>query len=533
MTKYVWSPNYGTNTISKVDPVGNTVLATYTLENNSTGVCFDGVNYWIPNRSGHVKKINVNGTVLATINISDAWGIVFANGFVWVANYTDGTVAKIDIYSNTIVATITVGTNPYRLCYDGLYLWVSNYGDGTISKIDVNSNTAISAVTVSTNPRGIAYDGSRLWVVNYGSHNVMKIDPVTGTILATVNVNTNPTEICFDGTAIWVGNYTDNNVSKINITTNTVIATVTVGSGPYGMCFDGNYVWCSNYNSGTLSKIDPVGNTVVATVTVGTNPMGGGAFALSPYRVKRTYGTVWRKNMHPSDMDGRFIRRKGHPASWVPFYQVFEQGYRVEDTSLAVYELYAGINVQPDFTKPPAATSATLPFSWTPTLPGGNGTVNIVVRQKNRFGFESFNVYSQAFVYQSGSQVKPPLSAPYNIRVYDALTGQVRVVAKYLSSNDALYPADTWEIYVKIGSDPVPGTDTPNYSGAMAFVGVEAGVQQTLGTWSAGSIAHVIVSVVRSSDGARTSSPVTLWTLALPISLPDGFMFGGTVVEEM
>lgn len=314
MTKHVWAPNSGTNTVSKIDPVGDTVLATYTVGNTPRGICYDGVNFWVANDADNtVTKISPTGSVIATVTVGlEPFTTIFANGFVWVANFTGGTVSKIDIHSNTVVATITVGTSPLCFAYDGLRLWVTNNGDNTVSKIDVSSNTVLATYSTGTGPRGIAWDGSSLWIANYGSGNVKKHNPVTGAVLATVTVGTNPTYVGWDGKAIWVSNFGSANVSKVDPVANSVTVTITVGTNPHGVAWDGNYIWIFNFGSNNVSKIDPVGNTVVDTVTVGAGPMGGGAFALSPYRVKRTTGDVHKKDILPSFRSGARLRRRGY-----------------------------------------------------------------------------------------------------------------------------------------------------------------------------------------------------------------------------
>ena len=59
----------------------------------------------------------------------------FDGSNMWVANLLDGTVSKIDVSTNTVTATVTVGDGPYGVGFDGSNIWVANYNDGTVSKI--------------------------------------------------------------------------------------------------------------------------------------------------------------------------------------------------------------------------------------------------------------------------------------------------------------------------------------------------------------------------------------------------------------
>lgn len=241
---------------------------------------------------------------------------------------------------------------------------------------------------------------------------------------------------------------------------------------------------------------------------------------------------VYRGQSRPPER-GRDVLNSAQPISvaGTPFQQVFEQGFRIADASLEVYELYVGHGTAPDFVTP-VTTSPTLPFNWTPDLDSsGDGEFHLVCRKRNRYGLQSFNVFETVLTFVSGVQVDQPPSLPQDVRVYDDVLGYIRVVSKYNSVADPA-PADTWLIYLTIGSDPNPLVDVPVYSGPMSFVGIESGLAQMLGPYTPGTVAHVIVAVKRVSDGVKTVVPVVLHTLAASLDLTEGFMFGGTTFEQ-
>ena len=74
-------------------------------------------------------------------------------------------------------ATVTVGTNPYGVAFDGSHMWVANYDDDTVSKINVSTDGVTATVTVGTAPFGVAFDGSNIWVTNFNDGTVSKIVP--------------------------------------------------------------------------------------------------------------------------------------------------------------------------------------------------------------------------------------------------------------------------------------------------------------------------------------------------------------------
>lgn len=230
---------------------------------------------------------------------------------------------------------------------------------------------------------------------------------------------------------------------------------------------------------------------------------------------------------------GKHLRRGPRKLTWVTTTQTYEQAFRVANTALDLYELYVGEDAPPDFDSPPEATSPTLPFSWSPTLPSsGEVTLYLTVRKRNKYNLQSFNVYSTVMVVDALGEVPGPVSAPFDVVAYDTATGYLNVVAKYVKTEDR-NPADTWEVYVKFGSDPVPGVDTPAYTADMAFFGVESSVAAPVGPYTPGAVARIVVVAMRADDSERGASAVVLKTLAeAPVDLSEGFLFGGNVYEQ-
>ena len=74
----------------------------------------------------------------------------------------------------------------------GTRVYVANNGNGSnsVSVIDTATNTVIATVPVGTWPRGVSVNpaGTRVYVANGGSNNVSVIDTATNTVVATVLV---------------------------------------------------------------------------------------------------------------------------------------------------------------------------------------------------------------------------------------------------------------------------------------------------------------------------------------------------------
>ena len=101
------------------------------------------------------------------------FGIAYdsVNEKIYVTNSNDNTVSVIDITTNTVIDTITVGIEPFDIAYDrdNQRMYVSNGGDNTVSVINTTTNTVDpTPITVGSAPYGIAYDlvSDRMYVAN-------------------------------------------------------------------------------------------------------------------------------------------------------------------------------------------------------------------------------------------------------------------------------------------------------------------------------------------------------------------------------
>src|SRR5947208_1591959 len=96
------------------------------------------------------------------------------HAFVYVTNqgsFGEGnTVSVIDTATNTVVATVAVGSGPNAVAVtpDGAFAYVGNTSTDTISVISTATNTVVATIVGPGNPRGIAItpDGRFAYVTN-------------------------------------------------------------------------------------------------------------------------------------------------------------------------------------------------------------------------------------------------------------------------------------------------------------------------------------------------------------------------------
>jgi YVTN family beta-propeller protein len=222
-----------------------------------------------------------NGSAPITATIT---AMPLSVGLAYIANKNDNTVSVINTESNTVIATIPVGTNPMGVGVspDGTRAYVANFGSGSVSVINAAANAVIATIpVVLPNCAAVSPDGAKVYITG-DSNLVTVIDAATNTVAATIPVGAGPAGIAVspDGSRAYVANYTSKNVSVINTATNTVIATVTASYNPNGIVVspDGKRVYVSDDYS-YMSVIDATNNTLITNQVVLSESAG---IAISP-----------------------------------------------------------------------------------------------------------------------------------------------------------------------------------------------------------------------------------------------------------
>ncbi len=200
---------------------------------------------------------------------------------------------------------IAVGMQPFAMCEDPHgNVYVANYGDNTVSKIEVPSfkkssavageegqDKVVKTISVSAGPRDLVSDeDGAIWVACYLSH---KIDSRTGadlggivakivndTVVDSITVGLNPAAItCDESNTIWVANSGSNTVSRI--VKSKKIADYQVGARPMALVCDsyGN-VFTANYDADTVTVIETSTKAIATGNNVTTIPVGDGPNAI-------------------------------------------------------------------------------------------------------------------------------------------------------------------------------------------------------------------------------------------------------------
>lgn len=217
-------------------------------------------------------------TAPTTITVgSRPLGVAFDGENMWVVNNQNcacpGTVSKIRVSDKTTLGTFPVGSGPIFAVFDGANVWVSNRDSHDITKLRASDGLVLGTFpTGGLGPHWMTFDGSNIWISNSGS-NLAKLRPSDGAVLLTVSTGgINPSGNAFDGQNIWVANQNSNTVAKIRASDGVNLALLPTGSQPIGVTFDGANIWVGNHSADSVTKIRASDNQVLGTFPAGDGP---------------------------------------------------------------------------------------------------------------------------------------------------------------------------------------------------------------------------------------------------------------------
>jgi YVTN family beta-propeller protein len=222
--------------------------------------------------------------ILIGVTAHRRWATLASYGLVAVAGLTLATYRTVDLHrtSSRVQAVIDVGGRPFYVTSGFGSLWVSNYDDATVSRVDPRANRVVATIKVGRLASGIAAGPDAVWVVGE-SRSLVRIDPATNRVVARIPVPRAASDVAVTAGAVWVSSVDANVVTRIDPTTNRVAGRVDVRRGPYEIDTEGKSVWVANLESESVSRVDAASGEVAASI--GTD--GG------PHDVVAREGNVW------------------------------------------------------------------------------------------------------------------------------------------------------------------------------------------------------------------------------------------------
>jgi virginiamycin B lyase len=229
---------------------------------------------WISN--GRLKKVfridPANNEVVTSIDFEKRPCAGLASGFgsIWVPLCDDKepALARVDIATNKIVATIPVGPGDSEAgvttSATGVYVIIGSGGNW--ARIDPKTNTVTNRMALHPTSRNPYFADALIWVTDSKENVISVFDPapVFHAVKTIIPTHNGPRFMTAGGGFLWTLNQDDGSLTKIDTRTRTIVATIQAGIPGTGgeMAYGGGFVWATVFDV-PLTKIDPATDKVV------------------------------------------------------------------------------------------------------------------------------------------------------------------------------------------------------------------------------------------------------------------------------
>jgi YVTN family beta-propeller protein len=263
----IWVGNFGSASISRINPVTNTVTATISsifLTSKPVALAEDQFgNVWVACNDfsgGSVSRIDpATNTITASVATADGLnpiGLGMGAGELWASyNLSAGFYERFD--TTTLLSTGSVGSTGYSYNFvdDGTHVWFDT--GGSCKKVVPATNAITTITTGIVGGLGfLHYAFGYIWrVTNSG---IQRVDPITNA-LTTITIAANAVQgITDDGTDLIVSDI-GGELYVVDPTSFAVKQTLTSTSYYWGTTFGGGSIWANARFSSQCKKFSPLG----------------------------------------------------------------------------------------------------------------------------------------------------------------------------------------------------------------------------------------------------------------------------------
>lgn len=212
---------------------------------------------------------------------SNPRGPVLGGGSVWVSNFGDDTLTRLDPRQGKAVARIKMPYGAEGFALGKGTAWVADDRNG-VTRVDLASSKPVAEIPTDIGPRRIAVTSDAVWVTHV-SFSVVRIDPATNSKVAAVATKVDgmpaiPLDVAATKSAVWVAT-NKGSILRIDPATNHVVATIKGLAGVSGInvamggiarvVVGEGGVWAVSQNVDSVARIDPASNRIVARIKVG------------------------------------------------------------------------------------------------------------------------------------------------------------------------------------------------------------------------------------------------------------------------
>jgi YVTN family beta-propeller protein len=256
----VWVANYGSDTVSRVDPATNNVVGDVPVGDQPCGLAVGAGSVWVDGfGTGKIERINpATMTVVRRYQSFAPYDVTFAFGSVWSTDYGAGTVSRFSPAKNRRLKRFSAGFGPAGLAVTSRYVWVGSGTENRLYRIDPRKNRIKSFRVAIVKPAWLASNANTVWAASAPDGIVARVNGTTGKTIARIAVGPGAVDgtVAADG-KVWIPLQAQDAIAVIDPATNTVIEKIPVGHGPFVVNQAAGDMWAGSFLGADVWRIHP------------------------------------------------------------------------------------------------------------------------------------------------------------------------------------------------------------------------------------------------------------------------------------
>lgn len=235
----------------------------------------------------HVGLIDPEtNTVIASVPVgTDPGPLVTGAGSLWVGNAVDRTITRISLDRRVRLATLSLhGRTPTGIDFGDGFVWIAHGARGEVTRIDLRPSGRTKTIQVAdpgSDAGAVAVAGGSVWVV-YGDSTLARIDARKARTKGATFAGNSPRGVVVANGFVWVLNAGDRTVTRFSPRTfegGAVRRPIHVGHRPVAIAAGAGAIWVADAGDDAVTRINPLTNAT-RTIRVGREPsaltVGGG-----------------------------------------------------------------------------------------------------------------------------------------------------------------------------------------------------------------------------------------------------------------
>lgn len=178
----VWVGSKGPFAVNEIDPKTNHVTTVALPGDPCAGLASDGDNLWAPlcGPTPKLAKIDMKTrTLTAVFDVGPGakeGGIAVGAGSVWMMVDLQGSLARIDPATGSVVSKVQLPPGSYNPVFSEGRVWVTRADGSELTVVDAKTAKVVDHIAIGPHPRFLTAGAGAVWTLNQGDGSLSRID---------------------------------------------------------------------------------------------------------------------------------------------------------------------------------------------------------------------------------------------------------------------------------------------------------------------------------------------------------------------